>query len=206
MKKFFWAFGMMLCGILLQAQDNVVLQKIESANAGMPDIEANFVQTKHLVAGNKQIVSQGTLYIVGDDKMAMHYDEPSTDLLIIDCEQFYMKQGKRAKLYNTAKNKPMASLSNTLLLCVRGKAALLAEVNNADITAQKNDKGYEVTLVSREKKAKGYAKIVLLYDAHTNILVNMEMIEYNGISTTYQMSNIKTDGKIDVVKFRIPEK
>lgn len=206
MKKFILASFMLLCGIAMQAQDNAVLQKIESANASMPNIEAHFVQTKHIVANDKKIVTEGTLYIADSNKMAMYYNEPSTDLLVINGEQFYMKQGKRNKMYNTAKNKPMASLSNTLLSCVRGKVEALAQENNADITAQKSDKGYEVTLISREKKTKGYAQIDLVYDAKSMILVYMKMTEFNGISNTYEMSQIKTGIEIDAAKFVAPEK
>lgn len=206
MKKILFATVMSLFAIVMQAQDNALLQKVESANAGMPNIEAHFVQTKHLVATDKQIVTEGTLYIADNDKMAMYYNEPSSDLLVINGEQFYMKQGKRARLYNTAKNKPMASLSNTLLSCVRGKVADLAQQNNADITAQKGSKGYEVTLVSREKKAKGYAQIDLVYDAKSLILVYMKMTEFNGISNTYEMSQIKTGATIDAAKFQAPAK
>lgn len=206
MKKFILASFMLLCGIAMQAQDNAVLQKIESANASMPNIEAHFVQTKHIVANDKKIVTEGTLYIADSNKMAMYYNEPSTDLLVINGEHFYMKQGKRDKMYNTAKNKPMASLSNTLLSCVRGKVEALAQENNADITAQKSDKGYEVTLISREKKTKGYAQIDLVYDAKSMILVYMKMTEFNGISNTYEMSQIKTGIEIDAAKFVAPEK
>lgn len=206
MKKFIFASIMLMCGVLMQAQDDALLQKIANGNASMPNIEAHFVQTKHLVANDKKIVTEGTLYIADSDKMAMYYNEPSTDLLVINGEQFYMKQAKRAKLYNITKNKPMASLSNTLLSCVRGKAAELAQQNNADISAKKSDKGYEVTLVSREKKAKGYAQIDLIYDAKSLILVYMKMTEYNGISNTYEMSQIKTGVNIDAAKFQAPGK
>lgn len=206
MKKFIFATVMLLCGIMIQAQDNAVLQKIEKGSASMPNIEAHFVQTKHIVANDKKIVTEGTLYIADSDKMAMYYNAPSTDLLVINGVQFYMKQGKREKLYNTTKNKPMASLSNTLLSCVRGKVETLAQENNADITAQKSVKGYEVTLVSREKKAKGYAQIDLVYDAKSLMLVYMKMTEFNGISNTYEMSQIKTGGNIDAAKFQAPSK
>lgn len=203
MKKFLFTISMVLCATLMHAQDNAMLKAIEEANASLPNIVAQFTQTKHLVANNKQIVSNGDIYIADNDKMAMYYNEPASDLLIINAEQFYMKQGKKDKVYNTAKNKPMASLSNTLLSCVRGKAQALAEANNADITTNKTDKGYEVTLLSREQKAKGYAKIVLIYDSKTKLLTSMQMDEFNGISTIYQLSDIKTGIEIDSLRFKI---
>ncbi len=201
MKKIFFMLTLILSCVVLQAQDNVMLKQIEDANASLPNIVADFEQTKQLVNG-KKIVSNGVLYIADNDKMAMYYDEPSTDMLIINAESFYMKQGKKDKVYNTEKNKPMASLRNTLLSCVRGRLATLAQENNAEIVAQKTANGYEVTLTSREKKAKGYARIHLVYNVD-KVLVLMQMDEYNGISTTYKMTNVKRNVEIDALRFKI---
>ncbi len=205
MKRLFLAITVLLLSLTVSAQDAAMLQAIKEANATMPNIEAHFAQTKHNTVNNKKTTTQGTLYIAGNDKMAMHYDAPSTDLLIINGTQFYMQQGKRSKLYNTTKNKPMASLSNTLLSCVRGDIQQLAEANDATITTLKKSNGYEVTLTSNKKQSKGYAKIVLLYDLNTHILVRMQMDEYNSMSNIYEMSDIKTGNDIAPEYFAIPK-
>lgn len=205
MKRIILALSLLLCTTTLMAQDKAMLQEIKNANASNPGIEAHFVQTKHNTVNDKKTVSEGTLYIADSDKMAMHYNAPSTDLLVINGTQFYMKQGKRSKTYNTAKNKQMASLSNTLLSCVRGDIENLAADNDATISTKKTANGYEVTLTSNKKQSRGYAKIVLVYDLKNRILVRMQMDEYNGMSNIYEMSNIKTGGTIASSYFEIPK-
>ena len=138
--------------------------------------------------------------------MAQYYKAPSTDLLIINGNDFYMIRGKKTNKFNIEKNKTMRSLRNTLLYCVHGKPMVLATENGAEITAGKKANEYEVVLVSTKKTPRSYAKIVLVYDLKSKLLTKMRMDEYNGNSTLYEMNNLKTNGNIDTKVFDIPEK
>lgn len=194
----------MLC-TLMKAQDNqAVLSQIEKANATITSIKGKFAQTKTIAANGKQIKSDGTLYISGSDKMAMHYNAPSTDLLIINGERFYMIRGKKKNDFNTTKNKAMRSLRNTLLYCVHGKPAQLAEENNANISVSKETEDFIVTLTSQKKTARGYKKIILNYDSQSHLLTRMEMIEWGGNSTVYEISGIKKNDTFPATVYDIP--
>ena len=190
---------------ILSAQNNV-LTDIEKANAAYKVITGDFVRTQTNVAKGTSVKADGTLYIAGEDQMAQHYKAPSTDLLIINGDDFYMIRGKKTNKFNTEKNKTMRSLRNTLLYCVHGKPATLAAENGAEITAEKKAKGYEVVLTSTKKTPRGYAKIVLTYDLKSKLLTKMQMDEYNGNSTLYEMSNLKTNDNVDSEVFKIVEK
>lgn len=197
----------LLLGILLHAQDNnATLTQIETANATISSLEGKFEQTKVIAANGKEIKSDGTLYISDSDKMAMHYNAPSTDLLIINGERFYMIRGKKKSNFNTEKNKAMRSLRNTLLYCIHGKPALLAEENNADISVSKEASTFVVTLTSQKKTPRGYEKIVLNYNTKNYLLSRMEMIEWGGNSTIYEMDNLMLNKSIDASVYTIPEK
>lgn len=192
-------------GTMLNAQ-NTVLQDIEKANAAYGSIEGLFTRTQVNAAKGNTVRTEGTLYISGEDRMAQHYKAPCPDLLIINGDTFYMIRGKKDNKFNTAKNKTMRGLRNTLLYCVHGKPAALAAENGAEITAKKVSGGYEVTLVSTKKTARGYAKIVLLYDLKSKLLTRMQMDEFNGNSTVYEMSGLKTNASVSPSVFEIPEK
>lgn len=185
---------------------NQVLTDIEQANAAYKTVEGAFTRTQTNAAKGTSVKAEGTLYLSGDDYMAQHYKAPCPDVLIINADDFYMVRGKKTNKFNTAKNKPMRSLRNTLLYCLHGKPAVLAAENGAAITAEKTAKGYEVVLVSAKKTPRGYAKIVLLYDLKSKLLRSMQMDEYNGNSTLYEMSGVKTNGNVDAKVFDIPEK
>lgn len=195
----------MLC-TLMQAQDKqAILAQIEKANANITSIKGEFEQTKTIAASGKEIKSDGTLYIHGTDQMAMHYNAPSTDLLVINGNRFYMIRGKKKNNFNTEKNKAMRSLRNTLLYCVHGKPSQLAIENDADITVSKEVSGTVITLTSKKKTPRGYEKIILHYSPTTSLLTRMEMIEWGGNSTLYEMSELLTDGSISQEVFAIPD-
>ena len=203
MKRLLFILGLFVC-IGLHAQNDIV-SEIEKGNAAYNTIQGDFTQTKTLAAKGTKVQSEGMLYISGDHQMAQHYQAPTADVLIINGSDFYMVRGKKKNKFNTAKNKTMRSLRNTLLYCVHGKPAALAAENGAEITAVQKSDGYEVTLVSTKKTARGYAKIVLLYDLKTKLLTRMQMNEYNGNSTLYQMSCLRTNKPIDASVYVIPD-
>ena len=169
-------------------------------------MEGTFTRTQTNKAKGKTETDKGILYLSGEDQMAQHYQAPSADVLIINGDDFYMVRGKKTNKFNTAKNKTMRGLRNTLLYCLHGKPGALAAENGAEITAEKKAKGYEVVLVSAKKTPRGYAKIVLMYDLKNKTLTSMQMDEYNGNSTLYEMSGVKTNGNVDAKVFEIPEK
>ncbi len=203
MKRLLFILGLFVC-IGLHAQ-NDILSEIEKGNAAYNTIQGDFTQTKTLVAKGTEVQSEGLIYVSGDEQMAQHYQAPSADVLIINGNDFYMVRGKKKNKFNTDKNKTMRGLRNTLLYCVHGKPTALAAENNAEITAVQKPDGYEVTLVSTKKMARGYAKIVLLYDLKTKLLTRMQMDEYNGNSTLYQMSGLRTNQPVDASVYVIPD-
>lgn len=190
---------------ILSAQ-NDVLTEIEKANAAYKVITGNFIRTQTNVAKGTSVKANGTLYIAGEDQMSQYYKAPSTDMLIINGNDFYMIRGKKINKFNTEKNKTMRSLRNTLLYCVHGKSATLAAENGAEITTKKKADGYEVVLVHTKKNPRGYARIVLNYDLNSKLLIRMQMDEFNGNSTLYEMENLVVNGTIKDNVFDIPEK
>lgn len=190
---------------MLGAQNNI-LTEIEKANAAYKSVTGSFTRTQVNAAKGTSEKVDGDLYIAGENQMAQHYKAPSADLLIIDGDVFYMIRGKKTNKFNTEKNKTMRSLRNTLLYCVHGKPAVLAAENGAEITVEKKSGGYEVVLVSTKKTPRGYAKIVLTYDLKSKLLTRMQMDEFNGNSTLYEMSGLKINGNIDSKVFDIPRK
>ena len=185
---------------------NSILTEIEKANAAYKTVEGTFTRTQTNKAKGTTEADKGILYLSGEDQMAQHYQAPSADVLIINGDDFYMVRGKKTNKFNAAKNKTMRGLRNTLLYCLHGKPGALAAENGAEITAEKKAKGYEVVLVSAKKTPRGYAKIVLTYDLKNKTLTSMQMDEYNGNSTLYEMSGVKTNGNVDAKVFDIPEK
>ena len=193
-------FSTILCA------QNKFLMEIEKANAVYNSITGTFTRTQVNAAKGTSVKTEGDLYVAGEEQMAQHYKAPSTDLLIINGNEFYMVRGKKTNKFNTEKNKTMRNLRNTLLYCVHGKPATLATENGAEISVEKKAKGYEVVLVSTKKVPRGYAKIVLTYDLNSKLLTKMQMDEYNGNSTLYEMNRLQVNGSVDNGAFEVPGK
>ncbi len=191
---------------MAQAQDQKILQSIEQANAKISSITSHFTQVQTLAAKKKTVTSEGTLYLQDSDKMAMDYNEPSTDQLIINGKNFYMSRNNRNKLYNTEKNATMGKLSQTLLFCLHGNPQALIPITEGTLSTASTTKTYVVTLTTEKKQPRGYAKIVLTYDIATKLLISMQMDEFNGNSTTYTMSDVKTNTAIPTEVFTVPSK
>lgn len=205
MKTFTLSICLLLCTMLHAQNNQALLTQIEQANAALTTIEGKFAQTKTLAANGKQLKSTGTIYLTGTEQMAMHYDAPSTDLLIINGNRFYMVRGKKKNNFNTEKNKTMRALRNTLLHCVHGCPATLAQENEAEVSTSQTAEGTTVTLTSKKKTPRGYEKIILLYAPQTHLLTRMEMIEWGGNSTLYEMSQLKTNGEISGTVYTVEQ-
>ena len=195
----------LLVSVILNAQNHILVE-IEEANAQYKTIEGMFTRTQINAVKGISVKSEGDLYIADDAQMALYYKAPSTDLLIINGNDFYMVRGKKKNKFNTEKNKTMRGLRNTLLCCIHGNPAMLAAENSAEIIAEKKKDGYEVVLTSTKKTPRGYAKIVLTYDLESKLLTKMQMDEYNGNSTLYEMSDMMINASIDAKVFDGPIK
>lgn len=198
-------FSLLLClASTLVAQD-ATLSKIKQQNEGYKTITGLFKQTITQTTG-KVTEKNGQIYFERTDKMSMHYEDPVTDLLVINGDQFYMARGKRKNLFNTEKNKRMAELSNTLLCSMMGNLEELAKENEAELNVKVEANHYVVILTAQKKQARGYKQIILSYDKKSSMLCQMQMDEWNGNSTLYVMSGHKANKQINEALFAIPEK
>ncbi len=186
-------------------QEDEMLDKIQNANTSFTTLQAHFTQVKTLAATGRQINYDGTLYFTSPDKMSMPYTTPETDCFIINGQQLYMVRDGREGLYDTKKNALMRNLSVTLCACVMGQVRDLAQENDADILLNQEQDGYRVTLIARNKGTRGYSRIILLYGKKNLALKKMELVEFNGTSNIYEMSDIKLNVAVDESVYSIPE-
>lgn len=189
----------------VSADNQAILSQIEKANAAVKSLTSPFEQVKTVPASKTKVPMNGTLFFESG-KMAMHYVQPVGDILVINGKQFFMVREGKKMAFDTSKNAPMRSLSNTLVYCMQGKASQLASENNAEIAVSETKTHYVVTLTARKKAARGYKSIVLHYAKSSNLLTKMIMTEFNGISNEYNMTNYAVGAKIEPAKFNVPKK
>lgn len=202
MKRYISLIFILLC-LTTNAQETVIrsenteqlLLEIEEANNSLSGFQGHFTQVKSFLANNRKVNSEGSLYH-SKGKLAMIYSQPETDRFIINGERMYMVRGKKESRYDLNVNKPMKKLASTLLYSMQGQIRQLALENNANVTARKAGGFTVVTLTANEKSSKGYSLIELYYGSD-HVLHSMDMVEFNGNSTLYTMTDLQRNPIID---------
>ena len=91
MKKIVSFFAALLCVTALSAQ--------------VKGLQASFTHTK-TAAGNTEKDS-GKIYYSAPGSLALHYDAPSTNLVVIDGTAVFIRQAGKERRFDTTKNAPM---------------------------------------------------------------------------------------------------
>ncbi|MGN0196161.1 MAG: outer membrane lipoprotein carrier protein LolA [Candidatus Cryptobacteroides sp.] len=182
---------------VLSAQDcDAILQALQQKNAPVEGFQGKFSQTKTLVNGH-EIKSHGTLYYAGPDRMSMIYMEPFGEKFVINSGRMLVRRDGKSNVYDLGKNRRMNSLAVTLLYCMQGRIAELAESCDASVDASRNGSGWQITLTARGKTSGGYSMIELRYAPDGGIRY-MKMTEPSGIFTTYEMPSLSASLPSDV--------
>jgi outer membrane lipoprotein-sorting protein len=203
MKKWILSAAFLLMASAAAFANNAVAEQIKQH--APQKVTCQFEQQKFLKGMAKPVVSSGKLYYQ-DGNMAMLYTQPAGDFLIINPSQFVMQtRGKKREL-NIKTGSAFLTLKNTLVMCMQGNIQGIVTENGATLTYANNG-GHEYTLTKELKKGeRGYAKIVLLYDAKTYLITSMTLVEANGNYTVYTMKDANTTANIDGNLFKVPAK
>lgn len=202
MKKLALMLVLAFASLSLFAQD-AALAKIAAGNAKAGGVQASFEQSKVIGASGRVIKSSGVLYFSDKSSLAMVYNQPAGDLLVISGDSVKMTRGGKASVYDASKNARMKGLKSILLNCIGGTPDIAAKDNGTTLKLNELSDGYVVTLEAPEGQTMGYSLITLTYRKSDCMLIRMKMTEATGISTTYNISDIKTGTTIDSSVFAL---
>ncbi len=183
---------------------DAIMAKIEKANSTMKTVQCKFHQVRTIKASGKKNMADGNLYFNVDGRLAMRFTAPEGEYIISSGSKFYVHRGPKNAVFDITKNATVANMSGTLIGCVKGNPAEVAKRSDYKIEVAENAEGYVVTLTTDNAARRGYSKIVLTYRKSDCILVKMVMDEPSGISTTYEMSDIKKNASFPDSVFVVP--
>ncbi len=183
-----------------------LISKIEKSNASLKNIESKFTQTKTLKVSGKKIESAGTLYYTSDGNLTMRYSKPVGELMVVTGNKFFMNKGGKAMTFDTSKNALMGSLASTLLNSFKGDPSQVAKDNDAKLEVSETSDCYVVTLTAQGAAHRGYSKITINYRKSDCLILKMTMVETTGITTTYELKEIKKNTSIPQDVFKIPSR
>ena len=158
--------------------------------ASAQTVEARFTESKFIKASGKTIEGEGNLKLFSTDKMELRYTKPAGDYFIIDGKTISTSVKGKKSVVDTEKNASMRTFRNTLMNCVNANWKQAATDNNAESSVVEKGVNKVVTLSAKKTAPRGYSKIVITYRKSDNIPVELVFEEFNGIVTTYKISNI----------------
>ncbi len=187
--------GLSLVGSV-SAQDLKVLSEpdaqkaaaaINSANAGVKSLQADFMQVKEMAIVKEKMVSSGKMYFQ-DGSLRWEYLKPSKSVFVTDKDQ--MKS-----------NKMFRSMAGLMAGSVTG-----IKLNDPSfkVTMYSPGKGYVAELVPLKREMKQmFTKIRLLFGADNRVR-QVELEESQG-RTVITLSNVKYNVSLDPGLFKVAE-
>ena len=193
-------FAALLLGLSLagsvSAQDFKVLSEpdaqkaaaaINSANAGVKSLQADFMQVKEMAIVKEKMVSSGKMYFQ-DGSLRWEYLKPSKSVFVTDKDQ--MKS-----------NRMFRSMAGLMAGSVTG-----INLNDPSfkVTMYSPGKGYVAELVPLKREMKQmFTKIRLLFGADNRVR-QVELEESQG-RTVITLSNVKYNVSLDPGLFKVAE-
>lgn len=181
--------------------DNQFLDKIKFENNSIKSITSNFRQVKHMSILGEDMVSDGKLYYIKPAKMAMAYNEPKGDLMVINEDRFIMvMSGKRHE--TTAKsNAKMRGIKAILTASLEGDVRQL-EADKIKCSETKDSYIIIVDLIKGKSNKSGIEQIVVSYDKKNYTLSALRMNEKDGTYTNYELIDKKLNNSVDDTVFQ----
>ena len=158
--------------------------------ASAQKVEARFTESKFIKASGKTIEAEGNLKLFSADKMELRYTKPAGDYFIIDGKTMSTSVKGKKTVVDTEKNAAMRTHRNTLMNCVNGNWKQAASDNNAETSVAEKGANKVVTLSAKKTAPRGYSKIIITYRKSDNLPIELVFEEFNGIVTTYKISDI----------------
>ncbi len=182
-----------------QTTDNFE-SRIESFSSQNKTIQCDFVQTKKVKGVKSIITSQGEFFYDNSGLMALVYNEPEGDKVIINGEKFKVVTSGRVIEGASEENPMMEQICNMLQASMSGDVAKLGrgwQMRVADHHTQ-----YEVVLQPLDRRTKKYIEsLVMVFRKSDMTLDELRMNDSSDGYTLYEFQNKRTNVVIDPTKF-----
>lgn len=195
MKKTLLAATILWAGLFLtiystdcHAQDSAtLLAQIESANSNAKIRKGNYTEDRKRRGKTPQSLAGVLVFDREAGTLSMTYSTPEGDYFNIADGFIMMKDGGVENKFDLTKNKPMKSLSDLLISSFSGTLQSFASQNACMINAENTASSLRVTVTATKKSVKGYSKVTVDYDPKTLLVMSMDMEEFDGSVTLYNM-------------------
>ena len=191
--------------IFAQISDNIeneFKEKLQNVCNDNKTIQCDFIKNKKVKNISKITESNGKFYYDNAGLMAMHYNQPAGDKIIMNKDKFMIFNAGKKMGINAASNPMMAQISYMMQACMSGDVSKLG--SGWDMAISKNHEGYTIILKPTERRIKKYiSAMVMEFCDDTLTLDRLKIEETSGGYTEYLFSHKRLNDTIDNTYFTI---
>ena len=196
-----WA---LLIVVAAQAQEPNIEKEFESrldaSSSQNKTIVSRFTMVKGVAGIKKQLESCGDFYYDNSGNMAMIYDTPKGDKVVMNGDDFAIVVGGKAISSNASSNPMIAQISYMMQASMSGDVAALGR--GWELKIEKTESQYRVSITPTERRVKRYIlAMTMLFDKCTMTLDSLRIDENRGGFTSYIFTSKELNMVIDPIFF-----
>lgn len=181
-----------LPGYAQQALQEEFLAALKARNTGIETIRCDFTQVKHNTMLAQDAASAGEFYFKRPGKLALLYDKPAGDRIVMGDTEFLIVAGGSRSVVKIAANPLFLQMQQVFTACFSGNIAALC--TDGVFRCEKGRGTYTVEIVPESKRARRYiSKIVLVFSMKDMLLDELRMEEPSGNFTQYRFTARQTN-------------
>lgn len=168
------------------------LAALNTKNASVKTIQCNFTQVKHNTMLAQDAESSGTFYFKRPGKLALLYDKPTGDRVVMGQTDFLIVAGGSRSVVKIAANPLFLQMQQVFTACFSGDITALS--SDGVFRCQKRRERYTVEIIPQSKRARRYiSKMVLVFSIKDMLLDELRMEEASGNFTLYRFTDKQTN-------------
>ncbi len=177
-------------------------QQLERVSQNNKTIRCDFTQTKKVKNIKLPIISKGDFFYDNTGLMALIFQEPKGDKVIMNGDSFYLVVSGK-KMVSEASNNPMMSqISNMMQACMSGNVSKLGR--GWQMMVEATGQGFQVNLTPIDRRVRKYLTcMVMNFDGRDLTLDRLRIEESNGGFTEYHFLNKKLNQAFDHAVFNV---
>ncbi|MDR0661386.1 MAG: outer membrane lipoprotein carrier protein LolA [Prevotellaceae bacterium] len=208
MKRLSFLILVILTSIAVNAQtissaDAAILDKIKQANDKHTSIVSNFKQLKHMPILGENILSNGKFHYNRPEQLAMVYENPKGDLLLISNDKMTMVASGKRREASTKSNAKMRGMKNILASFIQGN---IQQAGADKISIKETQNLYIVTAEIGKANKSNISKATAQYDKSDLTITLLNLEESDGTYTVYELVGKQLNKLIDQSIFQAPKK
>ena len=199
MKRFLFIALSIACSSVCYCQVDEIAQTVKKNNEQIKSFSTKFTELQYSRSSRQSFDMYGKLYFDAIGRLAMLYNDPEDDYIIIDGSTFSSKHNGRKNSFQADKQNTMSEFSDCLLHAMSGDIPTIEQTLGMEVRSKVDNQYYNFTLLRQNtKRLKKYqiSRLTIRYDKRTSAIVYMTIEEKSGNTTTYALQHPQINATI----------